>query len=403
MQYIESQMPKYDVLHISDEWVDAKIEEAGNPDRTERLRTEDLARMEKYIKEFSPSHVYTRQIAVSKPFTKEVRKAMTENAKTSACASLLGKNIDEVTTKNVKFVDEDEGILNFAKDEVFKNASTKRPARMNRTFATYIRSIGNIVFGEVHLGTCFLVTPTHVITNYHVYRMIEDMRRERENPGLPINIWFDYLHRGQRSGIVKVEVDEQQDSKLENPYLDYKIFCVRQKECLRDRVPLGPMVRKWQLSDGRVVIIGHPGGEELQEEVCVVVGYKKMLDRIRDRYELCKGVHMTNAQLLHKTEDYQGCLSYDTTLFSGASGSPVFEMNENIVAMHTQGYILENAVNEHENDPTQVNLRKYSLMEFGVQFISICRDIRQRYGENIVNEIFPNYRLEQGEEPMVTT
>jgi hypothetical protein len=143
----------------------------------------------------------------------------------------------------------------------------------------------------------------------------------------------------------------------------------------------------------------------MQEEACVVVGYRAMLDRIRKRHELFTGVHMTNAQLLDKTEDQQGCLSYDST-FSSASGSPVFQMNGNIVAMHAQGYTLETGANhayhERQNALTQGNScsRKYSLMEFGVQFFSICRDIRRRHGETVVNQIFPNYELGQSGEPM---
>ena len=398
-------------MHFLDEWVDALIEDACNPHRMEKLRAEDLIRMEKCIKEISPSHVYTRQISVKKPFTEEVRKVMTENVKTSAYTSLLGKSPHELDQNDAKFANSDAEIINFAKDEVFKNASTKRPARLNETLVSRMKSIGKLVCGRVQ-GTCFLVTHSLVITNYHVYRMIQEERKKTKDPNLqiPITILFDYLHCGRIENIVQVEVDEEQDPKLENPYLDYKIFHVRQNEGLRDRVPLGPMVRDWQLSDGRVVILGFPGGEEMHDEVCIVVGYRAMLERIRDRHRRFNGVHMTNAQLLHKTEDYQGCLSYDSTFFSGASGSPVFEMNGNIVAIHTQGYTLEKDVcnqlgnvanQEYENIPTQK--RKYSLMEFGVQFFSICRDIKRRHGETIVNQIFPNYKLRQGEESMNTT
>ena len=109
-------------------------------------------------------------------------------------------------------------------------------------------------------------------------------------------------------------------------------------------------------------------------------------------------------------------------------------MNGNIVAMHTQGYHLERnewnipdhgnipnqeeenitnqqqeyvqnweqgniANQQQENIPNQEqekscrggNLEKYSLMEFGVQFISICEDLRKWRGENFVKQIFPNY------------
>ena len=179
------------------------------------------------------------------------------------------------------------------------------------------------------------------------------------------------------------------------------------------------MVRNWQLEDGRVVILGHPGGKEMQSEVCVVVGHRKMHETIRKRHEEFNGVHMTNGQLLHNTENYQGCLSYDTTFFCGSSGSPVIEMNGNIVAMHTQGYTLtkeedgqqeddhhedvfnlevQNIPNQgQENVPRQRNTRTYSLMEFGLQFCVICSDIRRSHGEDVVRQIFPCYTMDQEE------
>jgi hypothetical protein len=124
---------------------------------------------------------------------------------------------------------------------------------------------------------------------------------------------------------------------------------------------------------------------------------------------------MTNSQLLLNDTKYPDHLKYDTTFFSGSSGSPVIEMNGNIVAMHTQGYVLDrpqvNIPNQQENFPHQENqdisgqrnTRTYSLMEFGVQFISICRDIRRWHGENVVKLIFPNYELKLSEEPMDAT
>ena len=365
--------------------------------------------MEKYIEEISRLYVYTRQISAKKPFTVNVRKAMTENVKTSARTSLLGNNDHKPRTNDGKFVNEDQQIFNFARNEVFKNASTQKPARLNEPLASYMRSVGQIACGRIQ-GTCFLVTGELVLTNYHIYRMIQEERKKPGNSTLTITVSFDYLYPRQTKHVHTVEIDEHRHPKLENPYLDYKFFYLN--EGLMDRVPLGPMVRNWQLSDGRVVILGHPEGKEMQDEVCIVVGYRAMLERIRERHELFSGIHMTNAQLLYRTERYQGDLSYDSTLFSGSSGSPVFEMNGNIVAMHTQGYLLErteaNASNEQRNVPnldqdnssTLGNSKTYSLMEFGVQFIKICGDMKQWHGENVVKQIFPNYKLKPGEEPM---
>ncbi|CAB3983384.1 FAM111A [Paramuricea clavata] len=440
---------------FSEGWarLDALVEEACNPSRKEKLSSEDVVRVKKYVKEIAPSYVYTREISVKEPFTENVRKAMTENVKKSACTSLLGKDDNKLDRKNGEFVRGDQQIFNFARYEVLKNASTKRPAILNETLASYMRSIGHIKCGSVS-GTCFLVTDVLVITNYHVYRMIEKERNKPGNSSIPITVLFDYFYAKQMENVVEIEVDEEQDPKLGNPYVDYKFFRLKQNEGIRDRIPLGPMVRNWQLSDGRVVILGHPEGKEMQDEVCVVVGYRAMQERIRERHEQCNGVHMTNAQLLHNTEDFQGFLSYDTTFFAGGSGSPVFEINGNIVAMHTQGYLLEREVanipsqqenvtnqqpesltyheqenisnqkqqnvpnqeqetvpNQLENVPNQEQQsvsrqgksRTYSLMEFGVQFVSICRDMANFYGRDVVQKIFPNYKLKPGEEAMDAT
>ena len=398
---------------FSEGWarVDALIEEVCNPSSTERLTSEKLVTVEKYIEENSLSYVYTRQIAANKPFTENVRKAMTENVKRSARTNLLGNNDYKPARNDGKFVNEDQQIFNFARSEVFKNASTSKPARLNATLASYMRSVGRIVCGSVQ-GTCFLVTEELVISNYHVYRSMKDERNNLQNPNLPITVLFDYLYPGQTEHVVTVEVDEERDPQIGNPYLDYKFLRLKQNENLRDRVPLGFLVRNWQLSDSRVIILGYPEGKEMHDEVCVVVGHRAMRETIRKRHEQCNDVHMTNAELLHKTKDYRDCLPYDTSFFSGASGSPVFEMNGNIVAMHTQGYHLdrneenvsdqpENVSNQQqENTPAQGNSRKYSLMEFGVQFIKICGDIKQWHDESVVKQIFPNYELEQREEPM---
>ena len=468
-------------LIFLEEWarVDALIEEAGNPSGLERMSSEDLVRVKKYI-EIAPSHVFTREISAKKPFTKEVRKVMTENVKKSAYESLLGQS-EKFGGNVAKFNNEDNKIFNLARSEVVKNASTQKPARLNKALTSYMRSIGQIVCGSVR-ATCFLVTSDLVITNYHIYRMIKE-ERERKKSSSPIAVLFDYL-RPKTTKYIVAEVDEERDAELENPHLDYKFFHLKKNELLEGREPLGPKVRNWQLSEGRVVILGHPEGKEMQEEVCVVVGYRAMNKRIGARYEHFKGVHMTNSELLHNTEDYQGSLSYDTTFFGGSSGSPVFEMNGYIVAMHTQGYTLErtqddvpnqqenvpnpehenvpnpehenvpnpehddvpnpenenvpnpvqedvlnqeavpnqeqeNASNqeqenylneeqdipneEQENIPGQSNTRRYSLMEFGVQFTLICRDVRHWHGDDVVRRIFPYYKLKPEEKPIDLT
>ena len=70
-------------------------------------------------------------------------------------------------------------------------------------------------------------------------------------------------------------------------------------------------------------------------------------------------------------------VAYDTTLFEGSSGSPVFNEDGHIVAIHTQGY------------PILDNKRKItSIMEFGVTFAAIFEDIKSKLGVKIAHDLF---------------
>jgi hypothetical protein len=325
---------------------------------------------------------------------------MTTNVKSLACKTLLGRNRDKSGKNDGEFADDDQQIFNFARDDISKNVATKIPARLLEPLCSYRKSIGQIACGDIR-GTCFLVADMLAITNQHVFRMINDERRKPQNLNLPITVTFDYFDPEQREDLITVvEVDEARDPAPEHTQLDYKLFYLKESEGLRDRVLLGPIVRSRPVQEGLVIIMGHPGGSEMYEETCVVVSSDSWREKLKQRHEKHQsqrnegapvGVYMTNDDLLRSSEKYRECLPYDSSLFSGASGSPVFDLNGNIVAIHTQGYTL----NAEEG--------KCSLMEFGVQFSAICEDMRRR---NLnVEQFFPNFKEEQllpnvDEEPM---
>jgi V8-like Glu-specific endopeptidase len=359
------------------------VEETCNSTSTEMLQNEDLVSLEKYIKEFPSSNVYTLPSSSKEPLTDNDRKIMTKNVKSSAYKTLLSPNKSKIHANNEKFVNKDQQIINFANDDLYKNATTKIPARLLESLGKNMKSIGQISCGNVR-GTCWLVIDMLVMTNLHVYKQFDTEREDRQNRNLPITVSFDYLHPGQREHVVTVEVDEVQGPRLENSYLDYIFLHLKENEGLRGRDPLGPLVRSRSLQDGLVIILGHPAGSEMHVETCVVVSSHSWREKLQQRHQAVS-LHMTNDDLLMREYQNQGCLPYDTSLFSGASGSPVFDVNGNIIAMHTQGYTLE------------AQEGNVSLMEFGVQFNAICEDMRLR---NLVDQYFPNYNLGTGEERM---
>ena len=388
------------ILIFSVEWLNAVAVDAFDPSETIRLVNEDLVHLENSIKTFSAKYVYTHPASSKDRLTEKVRKTMTANVKSSAYKNLLGRNKTKTNRNEGKFVDHDQQIFNFARDDLSKNASTKMPAILFNNVGSCIKSIGQISCGRI-VGTCWLVKDMLIITNHHVYMMLNTERNKLRDPNLPIKVSFDYFYPKKPEYICTVEVDEQRDPQIENSHLDYKFLRLKAHEALTDRTRLGPLVRNRRLQEGLVIIVGHQAGKEMLEESCVVVSSHSWRERIEQRHQRFRqlnqevqqrhhadlqpaGVHMANEDLLRSAERNER-LPYDTSLFSGASGSPVFDLNGNIVAIHTQGYTLD------------VEGGQCSLMEFGVQFAAICEDLRRH---NLLEELFPNYDVGNNEERM---
>ena len=369
------------------EKIDAVIEEACNPSRTVRLPNDDLLHLEKCIKQFSASYVYTHRASSKDPFSEKVRKSMTRNVKSFAYKNLLDPNIKKDERNTQKFADHDDQlILNLARDDLKKNKPTSMPAILFQRLGPLLKSVGQISCGR-KTGTCWIVSGTLVITCHHVYRSFIKERNDVINPNLPIEVSFDYFYSRLPEHIRTVEVDEDHDPQIESCHLDYKFLRLKENEALADREGLGQFVRNHSLQEGLVTIVGHPGGNKMLTETCVVVTNFSWRMQLQQRHN-STGLHMTNDDRL-RADQYQeqGCLPYDTTLFSGSSGSPVFDLNGNIVAMHMQGYTLK--IDEKH---------KVSLMEFGVQFSAICEDMRRRNFNP--EDYFPDYNLSPNEERM---
>ena len=389
------------------EWLNEVVVEGCDVNKAKRLANEDLVQLENSIKTFSAKYVYTRPASSKDLLTEKVRQTMTTNVKSSAYKNLLGRNQGKLRTNDGNAVDSDEQIVTFARDDISKNVSTRVPALLLQHICSFQKSIGQISCGR-QFGTCWLVKDTLIITNHHVYMMFNTERNDHPGINLPITVSFDLFDLENRENVQTVEVDEQKDPQIENSYLDYKFLCLKECEALTSRARLGTIVRNRPLQDGRVIIVGHPAGKQMFQETCVVVmtrSWRQILERRREKFQQMgeeyrrwseaqrrhddtdlqhsAGLHMASEEFLQSRERDESFLPYDTSLFSGTSGSPVFDLNGEIVAMHTQRYTL--GVDGG---------KQYSLMDFGVQFSAICEELKR---QNLLEELFPNYDLERME------
>ena len=337
------------------------------------------------------------------PFTEEIGRAMINNARLNALKAFAKPNAKGTTDHYIeKMVQE------------FGKSSQAIPARITDTLAVAKQSVGYIYSGD-YAATCFLLTANCIITSRHVLREIFTLRSQATDPTLygKILVHFDYDYPG-RYGECVAEIDESSKLFKGQGNVDYAI-CFLKLFVRGNRPPLGALVRSRLPRSGRVVLVGHPEKEHKSLEVCRVIPpyqwyptlCKRASSAIRpqqlpsaisyycdenpnecieqqmddeqpmDVDEVVECIHMFQGRYFDPAEHSEQ-LPYDTSFFHGASGSPVFNSDGHIVAMHTIGY------------PFMQGRKKMSLMEFGVTFAKIYQDIEEQYGVVLAKHFFPN-------------
>ncbi|XP_065447080.1 LOW QUALITY PROTEIN: serine protease FAM111B-like [Chrysemys picta bellii] len=134
--------------------------------------------------------------------------------------------------------------------------------------------------------------------------------------------------------------------------------------------------------NGLIYIIGHPDGQAKSADGCTVVsvfernrechsriqrGQKKVCNSVRCGPEDRRCIHMFTQRSFQDVINNPNVVTYDTSFFSGSSGSPVFNADGQLVAMHTAGYQYEK------------NKQLHSIVEFGFSMVAILAAIKRKY------------------------
>ncbi|CAO2584812.1 Serine protease FAM111A [Lemmus lemmus] len=146
--------------------------------------------------------------------------------------------------------------------------------------------------------------------------------------------------------------------------------------------------------NGLIYIIGHPDGGAKSTDGCIVVPQDNRERKCEENVQAreAAGDHVSKSfvpfytqrsfqELFHNSN----VVTYDTTFFGGSSGSPVFDSNCSLVAMHTAGFTCE-----YQSGVS-------SIIEFGFTMESIIADIKQN--EDWYNKIFGNCQVEEMPNP----
>ena len=288
----------------------------------------------------------------------------------------------------------EKSLEKLAKVEFANNKVISRPVRFTKTLCELYNSIGYLKCGGVR-ATCFLVSSDMIATNWHVVRDIEIAR----NSSTPydhseVYVYFDYETNGGplSNGIGHKLKPLSYEGNVICTRLDYAFLFF--EECVVGKVVLGDRVRCKVPEQGKVCVVGHPRGEEKQDELCLILPRhdNRRSSELERRYEE-NDLHCRNNQSscalaylgqecvhshqssLQQLRDETNVVTYDVgSMFEGSSGAPVFDMKCNIVALHTAGF--------------RVGIS--SIVEYGVTFQAIIEDLEASGHSQFVREHFPS-------------
>nr|XP_048286492.1 serine protease FAM111A-like isoform X1 [Myodes glareolus]XP_048286493.1 serine protease FAM111A-like isoform X1 [Myodes glareolus]XP_048286494.1 serine protease FAM111A-like isoform X1 [Myodes glareolus]XP_048286495.1 serine protease FAM111A-like isoform X1 [Myodes glareolus]XP_048286496.1 serine protease FAM111A-like isoform X1 [Myodes glareolus]XP_048286497.1 serine protease FAM111A-like isoform X1 [Myodes glareolus]XP_048286498.1 serine protease FAM111A-like isoform X1 [Myodes glareolu len=247
--------------------------------------------------------------------------------------------------------------------------------------------------GNEGCATCFVFKKPYIFTCRHV---ITDIVGEGVEPSKwastisqCVNVIFDYEEFPPREDNA---FNVKPWFEISNENLDYAVLELEDnvREVPADLYNgIGPVPL-----NGLIYIIGHPDGEKKSKDGCTVVPQDNRERKCEESVQAreAAGDHVSWSfvplytqrsfqKLLHNSD----VVTYDTTFFGGSSGSPVFDSNGSLVAMHTAGFTCEYESGVH------------NIIEFGSTMESIIADIKQN--EDWYKKIFGNYQEDEMPNP----
>lgn len=227
------------------------------------------------------------------------------------------------------------------------------------TFLLLSKSVCLVRIGGKPRGSGFLLYDNFVLTNAHVIKSAYNFKTDQ----LTNNITVTFSYEIQESMCDCVAVEDVVCYGFDNKR-DWALLKVN------DSLPLpnGLLPHVKSVSDtecSNIFIIGHPNVEVKQVDVCSVVCPENRRQAVEENWRKNPGSNDDYInRVVKEIPELNDILAYKSKFRQGSSGSPVFNEEGNLVAMHSRGYLYHDAKGQPQ-----------SLMDFGYLLSSIIKDI----------------------------
>ncbi|XP_026226052.1 protein FAM111A-like isoform X2 [Anabas testudineus] len=206
-------------------------------------------------------------------------------------------------------------------------------------------------------GSGFLLFDKFVLTNAHVLKDIYNMNRHQLDERVTVNFSYESVAGEPESG-ADMEVEEVASFEYcpdESGYMyDWALLRLGTDQALSH----GLLTHFGFLpTSGGICIIGHPDGGVKKIDSCLIVPFDER-SQVVDKHYRNNRVQIITQRFFESVSESvkqnRQALTYESCFYCGSSGSPVFDRNCRVIAMHTGGYKYSNEKGEEQ-----------SVIEFG--------------------------------------
>uniref|UniRef100_A0A8C9XNQ3 Protein FAM111A n=1 Tax=Sander lucioperca TaxID=283035 RepID=A0A8C9XNQ3_SANLU len=215
--------------------------------------------------------------------------------------------------------------LNLRKENFGKIQQSFSEVHRVRKLLKLGESVCKVVVKNVCQGTGFVLFDNFILTNAHLFKGCIEGQKLKE--GIDVYFLFNYENPEPHINYYYFEL-AQGDICYTESDLDYAILELNPERLLKI---FGLMPR-----DGEACIIGHPKEKREQAVRDHLHPYKDSIVTLLSISHLLKDQGIENIMMGGKKADKEG--TYNTFMYHGSSGSPVFDAHGRVFGLHTAGY-----------------------------------------------------------------
>ncbi|KAK9525111.1 hypothetical protein VZT92_017445 [Zoarces viviparus] len=215
-------------------------------------------------------------------------------------------------------------------------------------------SVCKVVVKDVCEGTGFVLFDNFILTNAHLLKGCVEGGKLKE--GIRVYVFFNYDDPEPHTKFDYFLIERMLVYSSEDE-LDYAILEINWQEYnqatqTRNKVPPGLLQKFGPLPlSGEACIVGHPAGGLKQMDSIYIIEKEKREQAVHDHLQQYKDSIFTVYSIIHliKKQGIENIMiggnkadkvaTYNTSMYHGSSGSPVFDAHGQVCCLHTAGFL----------------------------------------------------------------